>query len=75
MPDLLPSRPGLHPAEALDGYLERLAEANGLSTATLHKLMLEALGADTTALAFLMVSPSVPPSKRSPTWWGRPRRA
>jgi TniQ len=57
MLDLLPSRPALHAAEALDGYLERLAEANGLSTATLHKLMLKALGADTTALAFLMVRP------------------
>lgn len=55
--ELLPSRPGLHPAEALDGYLERLAEANGLSTATLHTLMREALGADTTALAFLMIKP------------------
>jgi hypothetical protein len=57
MLDLLPSRPALHAAEALDGYLERLAEANGLSTATLHTLMLKALGADTTALAFLLVRP------------------
>jgi hypothetical protein len=55
--NLLPSRPTLDTTEALDGYLERLAEANGISTATLHKLMLKALSADTTALAFLMVSP------------------
>lgn len=57
MVDLLPSRPALHPAEALDGYLERLADTNGLSTTTLHKLMREALGADPAALAFLMVRP------------------
>ena len=53
----LPSRPKLGPTEALDGYLERLATANGLSTAYLHKLLLKALGDDATALAFLMVSP------------------
>ncbi|OSC31657.1 hypothetical protein B8W69_04300 [Mycobacterium vulneris] len=57
MLELLPSRPALHPAEALDGYLERLAEANGLSTATLHKLMREALGTDPMALVFLMIKP------------------
>lgn len=55
--DLLPSRPNLDAGEALDGYLERLAEANGLSTASLHKLILKALGADSAALTFLMVSP------------------
>ena len=55
--NLLPSRPTPDATEALDGYLERLAEANGISTATLHKLILKALSADTTALAFLMVRP------------------
>src|SRR3984893_8945983 len=55
--NLRPSRPTLDRVEALDGYLERLAEANGISTATLHKLILKALSADTTALAFLMVRP------------------
>lgn len=54
---LLPSRPALHPDEALDGYLERLAEANGLSTATLYKLMLGALSAAPAALAYLMIKP------------------
>ncbi len=57
MLELLPSRPALHPAEALDGYLERLAEANSLSTATLHKLMLEALSTAPAALAYLMIRP------------------
>jgi hypothetical protein len=57
MLDLLPSRPALDATEALDGYLERLAEANGISTASLHKLILKALSADTLALAFLMVRP------------------
>jgi hypothetical protein len=57
MLDLLPSRPALDATEALDGYLERLAEANGISTATLHKHILRALGGDSTSLAFLMVSP------------------
>jgi hypothetical protein len=44
--NLLPSRPTLDAVEALDGYLERLAEANGMSTATLYKLMLTALSGD-----------------------------
>jgi hypothetical protein len=57
MLDLLPSRPALAATEALDGYLERLALANGLSTATLHQHILQALGGDSTSLAFLMVSP------------------
>lgn len=58
MVEQLPSRPALHPGEALDGYLERLAEANGLSTATLHKLILASLSTAPAALAYLMIKPS-----------------
>ncbi|MBS1696155.1 MAG: TniQ family protein [Actinobacteria bacterium] len=51
------SRPALHDDEALDGYLERLADANGMSPATLHRLLRTTLGAHTSVLAFLLVSP------------------
>ena len=76
MPDLLPSRPALHSAEALDGYLERLADANGLVPASLHKLMLKALGANAMALTFLMVSPQHAALEDDcSTWWYRLCRA
>lgn len=57
MGGLLPSRPALHAAEALDGYLERLADVNGISPAALHKLIVTELGAASAALTFFMIRP------------------
>jgi len=55
----LPSRPAIHPDEALDGYLERLATANGLDPAQLLRTVTTSDGTGALSLSFLMIKPAV----------------
>jgi hypothetical protein len=53
----LPSRPAIHPDEALDGYLERLTAANGLDPAQLLRMLTASAGATAPSMGFLMIKP------------------
>lgn len=55
----LPSRPAIHPDEALDGYLERLATANGLDPAQLLRTLSTPAGTEAPPVSFLMIKPAV----------------
>lgn len=54
----LPSRPAIHPDEALDGYLERLATANGLDSTQLLRTLTTAADTVSPSVSFLMVKPA-----------------
>jgi hypothetical protein len=53
----LPSRVTIADGEGLDGYLERLAAANDLSTAVLQRYLTSAVRSDKPTMAFFMVKP------------------
>jgi TniQ len=53
----LPSRVAIGDREGLDGYLERLAAANDLSTAVLRRYLASTLRSDRPSWAFFMVKP------------------
>lgn len=54
----LPSRPAIHPDEALDGYLERLTTANGLDPAQLLRMLTASAGTAGPSMSFLMIKPA-----------------
>jgi len=54
----LPSRPAIHPDEALDGYLERLTTANGLDPAQLLRMLTASAGTAGPSISFLMIKPA-----------------
>ncbi|MBU3748845.1 MAG: TniQ family protein [Mycobacterium sp.] len=54
----LPSRPAIHPDEALDGYLERLATANCLDPAQLLRTLSTPAGTPGSSMSFLMIKPT-----------------
>jgi hypothetical protein len=54
----LPSRPAIHPNEALDGFLERLAKANGLDPAQLLRILSTPVSTPGASMSFLMIKPT-----------------
>lgn len=71
----LPSRPPIHPEEALDGYLERLSAANGLDPAQLLRMLTTPAGEEAPSLGFLMFKPAAETVARISTVSGLPEQS